>query len=58
MTSPTPSPAPAPQSNAAVANEAPDAPADRAWSLRVYTFVVLSFVLWVALLIVLQRTFS
>jgi hypothetical protein len=32
--------------------------ADRAWSLRVYGLVVLSFVLWVVALVILQRTFS
>jgi hypothetical protein len=35
-----------------------DARADRAWSLRVYSLVVASFVLWVVVLLILQRTFS
>jgi hypothetical protein len=55
MTAPPPSPA---------ADETSDVPApqaertDRAWSVRVYGVVVLTFLLWVALLVVLQRTFS
>lgn len=32
--------------------------ADRAWSLRVYGLVLLSFVLWVVALVILQRTYS
>jgi hypothetical protein len=35
-----------------------DARADRAWSVRVYSLVALSFVLWVVALLILQRTYS
>lgn len=50
----------APDDAASTATADPDAAAqaDRAWSLRVYSFVLLSFVLWVVALVVLQRTFS
>ena len=63
MSAPTPSPAAASSGvdsdELSAAQAQADAQrADRAWGLRVYGSVVFSFFLWVALLIVLQRTFS
>lgn len=54
MTTPEATPSPL----APAAEEMPDGRGERRWSNRIYLFVALSFVLWVALMLVLQGTFS